>query len=84
MSKPVTDELSKLKGLNMTGQTEELFEKWRTDWDELVTTVLPKVTDSVYDIDEAINKYHFMNAKNTIAELEAVLKEAEANIDTIL
>jgi len=84
MSKPVTDELSKLKGLNMTGQTEELFEKWRTDWDELVTTVLPKVTDSVYDIDEAINKYHFMNAKNTIAELENVLKEAEANIDTIL
>ncbi|MET3196444.1 septation ring formation regulator EzrA [Bacillus sp. OAE603] len=84
MSKPVTDELSKLKGLNMTGQTEELFEKWRTDWDELVTTVLPKVTDSVYDIDEAINKYHFMNAKNTIAELENVLKEAERNIDTIL
>lgn len=84
MSKPVTDELSKLKGLNMTGQTEELFEKWRTDWDELVTTVLPKVTDSVYDIDEAINKYHFMIAKNTIAELENVLKEAEANIDTIL
>lgn len=84
MSKPVTDELSKLKGLNMTGQTEELFEKWRTDWDELVTTVLPKVTDSVYDIDEAINKYHFMEAKNTIAELESVLKEAEANIDTIL
>lgn len=84
MSKPVTDELSKLKGLNMTGQTEELFEKWRTDWDELVTSVLPKVTDSVYDIDEAINKYHFMIAKSTIAELENVLKEAEANIDTIL
>lgn len=84
MNKPVTDELSKLKGLNMTGQTEELFEKWRTDWDELVTTVLPKVTDSVYDIDEAINKYHFMNAKATIADLESKLREAEENIDTIL
>jgi septation ring formation regulator len=84
MSKPVTDELSKLKGLNMTGQTEELFEKWRTDWDELVTTVLPKVTDSIYDIDEAINKYHFMKAKTAIAELEGILKEAESDIELIL
>ncbi|WP_088043036.1 septation ring formation regulator EzrA [Bacillus sp. EAC] len=84
MSKPVTDELSKLKALNMTGQTEELFEKWRTDWDELVTTVLPKVTDSVYDIDESINKYHFMNAKTAIADLEAVLNEAESTIEKIL
>lgn len=84
MSKPVTDELSKLKALNMTGQTEELFEKWRTDWDELVTTILPKVTDSVYDIDEAINKYHFLNAKARIADLEGVLKEAESKVESIL
>ncbi|WP_088068642.1 septation ring formation regulator EzrA [Gottfriedia luciferensis] len=84
MSKPVTDELSKLKALNMTGQTEELFEKWRTDWDELVTTVLPKVTDSIYDIDEAINKYHFMKAKAAITELEGRLNEAESNVELIL
>lgn len=84
MSKPVTDELSKLKALNMTGQTEELFEKWRSDWDELVTTTLPKVTDSSYDIDEAINKYHFLSAKSKIAELEVVLKDAEKDIELIL
>ncbi|UPM55085.1 septation ring formation regulator EzrA [Gottfriedia acidiceleris] len=84
MSKPVTDELSKLKALNMTGQTEELFDKWRTDWDELVTTFLPKVTDSISEIDEAINKYHFMKAKAGISEIEGSLTEAESSIDKIL
>ncbi|MEE6449505.1 septation ring formation regulator EzrA [Gottfriedia acidiceleris] len=84
MSKPVTDELSKLKALNMTGQTEELFDKWRTDWDELVTTFLPKVTDSISVIDEAINKYHFMKAKAGISEIEGNLTEAEASIENIL
>ncbi|PFH91157.1 septation ring formation regulator EzrA [Bacillus sp. AFS088145] len=84
MSKPVTDELSKLKALNMTGQTEELFDKWRTDWDELVTTFLPKVTDSISVIDEAINKYHFMKAKAGISEIEESLTEAESSIEKIL
>jgi septation ring formation regulator len=84
MSKPVTDELSKLKALNMTGQTEELFDKWRTDWDELVTTFLPKVTDSISVIDEAINKYHFMKAKAGISEIEGSLNEAESSVEKIL
>ncbi|MFB7139887.1 septation ring formation regulator EzrA [Gottfriedia sp. NPDC056225] len=84
MSKPVTDELSKLKALNMTGQTEELFEKWRTDWDEIVTAFIPKVTDSLQEIDEAINKYHFMKAKAGITELEARLNEAETSVELIL
>ncbi|MFF2878828.1 septation ring formation regulator EzrA [Gottfriedia sp. NPDC057991] len=84
MSKPVTDELSKLKALNMTGQTEELFDKWRTDWDELVTTFLPKVTDSISVIDEAINKYHFMKAKAGISEIEGSLTEAESSVEKIL
>ncbi|PGS54758.1 septation ring formation regulator EzrA [Bacillus sp. AFS041924] len=84
MGTPVTDELSKLKALNMTGQTEELFEKWRTDWDELVTSYLPKVSDSIYEVDESINKYHFMKAKAGISEIEGRLNEAESSVEKIL
>jgi septation ring formation regulator len=84
MNRPVTDELSKLKALNMTGQTEELFERWRTEWDDIITTVLPKVTDAMYEIEEAINKYRYISAKKQIASLEETLQKAENQIDEIL
>ncbi|UTW68859.1 hypothetical protein KHA80_16115 [Anaerobacillus sp. HL2] len=29
MNRPVADEISKIKGLNMSGETESKFESWR-------------------------------------------------------
>jgi septation ring formation regulator len=84
MNRPVTDELSKLKVLNMTGQTEEMFERWRTEWDEIITSILPKVTDAMYEIEEAINKYRYISAKKQIGNLEDTLQKAENQIDEIL
>ena len=59
MNRPVLDELSKVKQLNMTGETEEMFEKWRNEWDEIVTVRLPDVEEMLFDAEEFIDKYRF-------------------------
>lgn len=69
--RPVLDEMSKVKQLNMTGQTEELFERWRQEWDELVTSKLPGIEDYLFDAEEYIDKYRFKKAKESLASLIA-------------
>ena len=37
MNRPILDELSKVKQLKMNGETEEMFENWRSEWDAIIT-----------------------------------------------
>ncbi len=41
MNRPVAEEMAKVKQLNMTGETEEMFERWRSTWDDILTVRLP-------------------------------------------
>ncbi|WP_147532634.1 septation ring formation regulator EzrA [Bacillus marasmi] len=82
--RPVHDELAKVKQLNMTGQTEQLFEQWRTQWDEIVTVKLPEIDVMLFEAEEAIDKLHFKKAMNIQAEIAAILEENEMVIKKIL
>ncbi|MEK5390449.1 septation ring formation regulator EzrA [Margalitia sp. FSL K6-0131] len=84
MNRPVLDELGKVKQLNMTGQTEEKFERWRKSWDEIVAVRLPDVEDYLFDIEEYTDRYRFKKAKSEQAKIEKVLQDIEENIETIL
>ncbi|AIE61041.1 septation ring formation regulator EzrA [Bacillus methanolicus] len=84
MDRPVLDEMAKVKQLNMTGQTEELFEKWRHEWDEIVTTDLPDVEELLFDAEEYIDKYRFGKAKEVTALIEEKLSKTEEKIQCIL
>ncbi|MDQ0272116.1 septation ring formation regulator EzrA [Cytobacillus purgationiresistens] len=84
MNRPVLNELSKVKQLNMTGQTEELFETWRSGWDEIVTAQLPGVEGSLFDAEEYIDKYRFKKAKEVLVSLDANLNKVEEKIEEIL
>ncbi|WNF22040.1 septation ring formation regulator EzrA [Mesobacillus jeotgali] len=84
MNRPVMDEMSKVKQLNMTGQTEELFERWRQEWDELVTSKLPGIEDYLFDAEEYIDKYRFKKAKESLAVIDRKLTETEDKIKKIL
>ncbi|NMH67850.1 septation ring formation regulator EzrA [Bacillus sp. RO3] len=84
MNKPVSDELSKVKQLNMTGQTEELFDGWRQGWDEIVAVQLPDVEELLFDAEEYTDKFRFNKAKEVLARIEEVLSGIEEKIEQIL
>ncbi|MGE8206306.1 septation ring formation regulator EzrA [Heyndrickxia sp. NPDC080065] len=84
MNRPVTDEMGKVKQLNMTGETEEMFERWRKAWDDIVATELPEVEDHLFDSEEFTDKYRFKKAKESNRRIESILKSVETKIENIL
>jgi septation ring formation regulator len=84
MNKPVTDEIAKIKGLNMSGETEKKFEIWRNEWDEIITLRLPDLEERLFDVEEAANKYRFVKAKNMLTNLAGELNEIERSLEEML
>jgi septation ring formation regulator len=83
-NRPVLDEMSKVKQLNMIGQTEELFENWRNQWDDLITVELPDLEELLFDAEEYIDRYRFNKAKDVQRLIEQKLIGAEDQISNIL
>ena len=83
MNKPVSEELSKVKDLNMTGQTEELFENWRYQWDDILSSELQNIEEYLFDAEDHADKYRFKKAKNVLAIANQKLEEIEDQIKSI-
>ncbi|WP_110114125.1 septation ring formation regulator EzrA [Bacillus sp. CGMCC 1.16541] len=83
-NRPVADEISKVKKLNMTGQTEEMFERWREQWDEIVAVQLPKVDEYLFETEEATDKYRFKKAKQLAKQIDTTLIAIKEEIEGIL
>ncbi|WP_196220199.1 septation ring formation regulator EzrA [Terrilactibacillus tamarindi] len=84
MNRPVTEEISKVKELKMIGEAEKNFEKWRADWDEIVTTELPLIEESLFDAEGYVDHYRFKKAEKTLDSLEHHLNKIENRIRDML
>ncbi|WP_018662467.1 septation ring formation regulator EzrA [Heyndrickxia acidiproducens] len=84
MNRPVIEELGKVKQLNMTGEAEELFERWRKNWEDLLNDDLPAVEEKLFEIEAYTDKYRFRQAKALQARTETILNDAETKVNTII
>lgn len=83
-NRPIMDEMSKVKQLNMIGQTEELFEGWRNQWDDIVTVKLPDLEEMLFDAEEYIDHYRFNKAKSIQQDINIKLQATENEINKIV
>ncbi|MFY4774578.1 septation ring formation regulator EzrA [Metabacillus sp. RGM 3146] len=84
MNRSLVDEMSKVKNLKMTGQAEELFERWRNEWDEIITTQLPEVEELLFDAEDHADKYRFKKSRQVLEHIENMLDAADQNIEQII
>ncbi|MGY4689210.1 septation ring formation regulator EzrA [Salibacterium sp. K-3] len=82
-SKPVADEIAKVKGLQMSGETEEKFEEWRKEWEDILGTHLPDIEEALFDIEEWANKYRFGKARSLADGVEKQLQDIDSHIQKI-
>src|SRR5699024_3047077 len=84
MNRNVAQELSKVKELNLQGDTKEHFEHWKEQWEAILTENLADVEELLYDTEHAADRYKFPTAKKCMKKMESILVEIEQKIELIL
>ncbi|SOC03295.1 septation ring formation regulator [Ureibacillus xyleni] len=81
---PIFEELTKVKALNMNGQTEEMFEHWRNMWTEVIDVHVIKIDSMLFDAEEYIDRFKFKKASIIEREIEEFIAKCEENKTKIL
>lgn len=84
MNRPVAAELSKIKQLNMAGDTEEKFDQWRKDWDNIVSQSLPNLEEMLFNAEELTDKYRFHKAEQQVKETDKKIVAIQKSIDEMI
>ncbi len=83
-NKPILEEMTKVKQLNMNGQTEEMFESWRNTWTEIMDVHMPKIDDLLFDAEDSIDKFRFKHASAIEKEISERIHECDKLLSLIL
>lgn len=84
MNRNVAAELSRVKELNLEGDTKDKFEHWKNEWEIILNEDLANVEELLYDTEKAADRYSFPSAKKHMKKMEEVLVKVEKKIEKIL
>lgn len=84
MNRPVTEEIARVKRLKMDGETEQKFETWRAEWDDIVTVGLPEAEEKLFEAEDAADKYRFQKASTILDQIHTLLENIESRVKALL
>ncbi|GAE30082.1 septation ring formation regulator EzrA [Halalkalibacter hemicellulosilyticus] len=84
LHRSIPDEIGKVKKLTMAGETEEKFETWRMEWDDIVGVILPDIEEKLFDIEEYAAKNRYNKAKQLLVMTESRLSGIEEQLKIML
>ncbi len=84
MEREVAGQLSRIKSLNLSGETLERFEEWKERWENIVTKELADIEEYLMDAEEAADRFFIPKAKRVLLTTEDNLQSIEKEIDEIL
>lgn len=84
MGRNVASELTKVKALNLEGETKEKFDQWKEDWDTILMKDLANVEEILFDAEQATDRFRIGTARKHINQLETILVTIEKKIDLML
>lgn len=84
MDRNIASELSKIKRLNLSGETQERFESWKSRWENIVDKDLTEIEEHLFDAEERADYYRFSSAKKAIKSTDEALQTIEEEIEKIL
>lgn len=84
MNRNVSAQLTRIKALNLSGETQERFESWKERWEFILAKDLPDIEEYLYDAEEAADRFRFSTAKKILRKTEQNLQAIEKDIDKIL
>ncbi|WP_432358082.1 septation ring formation regulator EzrA [Sporosarcina sp. UB5] len=83
-NKPIFEEMMKVKQLNMTGETEEKFERWRNEWTEVVDVHMPAIDSLLFDAEDLVDRFRFKKATAAEKEIQEKIRQCDKRKNEIL
>ncbi|MFC4409782.1 septation ring formation regulator EzrA [Chungangia koreensis] len=83
-NRPILEEMTKVKQLNMNGQTEEMFERWRNSWTEIMDIHMPKIDSLLFDAEEMLDRFRFRRASQIELQIGEEINFCDEQMNTIL
>ncbi|WP_172371125.1 septation ring formation regulator EzrA [Sporosarcina jiandibaonis] len=81
---PIFEEMTKIKLLNMTGETEEKFERWRHEWTEVMDIHMIEIDSLLFDAEDYVDRFQFGKATKVEAEIEEKIQYCDKKMTDIL